>query len=54
MASYQLIYAGLSAGFGLAGGLLNSLLCRWETSKFAFAANGRLYENDYGLTENRY
>lgn len=45
LAGYQLIYAGLSAGIGLGGGLFASLLSVCDTDYFALASNSRIFEN---------
>ncbi len=42
-AGYQLIYVGLSAGIGLAGGLLTSIFNICDKDYFALASNSRMY-----------
>lgn len=49
LAGYQLIYLGISAGIGLAGGLLTSLLSICDKDYFALASNSRIYLNEFGL-----
>lgn len=46
---YQLVYAGVSAGIGLAGGALSGLACRWGSDTFGLAANARIFINNFGL-----
>ena len=48
-AGYQLIYVGLSAGIGLVGGLLTSLMSICDKDYFALASNSRIFLNEFGL-----
>ena len=47
--AYQLIYAGVSAGIGLGGGVLAGIFCRFDNDKFGLMANARFFINDFGL-----
>ena len=47
--AYQLIYAGVSAGIGLGGGVLAGIFCRFDNDKFGLLANARFFINDFGL-----
>lgn len=46
---YQLVYLGLSAGIGLAGGLLTSIFSICDKDYFALASNSRIFLNEFGL-----
>ncbi len=47
--TYVLIYAGISAGLGLGGGLITGLACRWDKDGFGTASNLKLFDSDLGL-----
>lgn len=49
MAGYQLIYVGISAGIGLAGGLITSITSICDKDAFALASNSRIFLNEFGL-----
>lgn len=49
LAAYQLIYAGLSAGIGLGGGIVTSILSTCDSDYYSLASNHRIFNTDFGL-----
>lgn len=46
---WQLVYVGISAGIGLAAGLLTALLSKCGKNELGLASNHRYFSYDYGL-----
>lgn len=44
-----MIYVGISAGIGLAGGLITSITSICDKDAFALASNSRVFLNEFGL-----